>query len=211
MYNLAELCGKAKALGYFGSYTREEDYVDELSDINVFAISSDRSLVLELGSYGFSPLVISEDYFKDLCDKGDPICYYLLYDSKIICGELPRTTFKLSDYTCERLKKETISFLKISYEAYIRQDEKSALLNAARALRSLVQFKSCQHKVKIPISNKELKESCKKLGLNFCDALEQILEMKKLKIPISLGSISKIRDIISSNLDIDSSSLKLGE
>lgn len=200
MYNLNELCKRAKALGYFGSFTREEDYVEDLSDINVFAISTDKSLVIELGSYGFSPLVISEDQLKELCNRGDPICYYVLYDSKIICGELPRINFILTEYTCERLKKQTFSLLKISYEAYQRQDERSSLANAVRAMRSLIQFLCCEKKLKIPISNKGLRESCKELGLSFCDTLEELIRLKKLKIPITLTSLNKLRDIILSNI-----------
>ncbi|ARM76057.1 hypothetical protein [Acidianus manzaensis] len=202
MYNLLDLCSKAKALGYFGSYTRE-DYVEDLSDINVFAISSDKSLILELGSYGLSPLVISEESFKDLCLKGDPICYYILYDSKIVCGELPKVDFIFTDYTCERLEKSAKSYLKLSYDAYFRQDEVGSLVNSVRALRSLIQFKSCKDKKIIPISDKDVEKTCNELNLKYCDSLSDLLHLKKSKLPITLWSINKLYDIISSEIALD--------
>ncbi|WP_240931151.1 hypothetical protein [Acidianus sulfidivorans] len=203
MYNLLDLCSKAKSIGYLGSYTRE-DYVEGISDINVFAISEEKSLVLELGSYGLSPVVISEDLFRNLCSKGDPICYYILYDSKVICGELPKVDFLITDYTCQRLEKSAKSYLKLSYEAYYRQDEIGALVNAVRALRSLIQFKACKNKKeRIPISDSELENVCKELNLNYCDSLSDLLHLKKHKLPITLFSINKIYDIINSEIGLE--------
>ncbi len=205
--NLVSLCKKCKALGYFGSYVRREDYIENISDINIFAITDDKSLLLELASYnGVSPIVVSEEKFKEICKNGDIICYYILYDSKLICGELPEVKFSITESTCERLKMSSLSFIKLSYEAFKRNDEVSTLENAYRALRSLIQYISCHSLNKIPISNAEIKDTCSKLNLNFCKEFDNIVFMRNMKSPLTLWTLNRIYDIINSQIKSDFSS-----
>lgn len=199
--SIASLCNRCKALGYFGSYARREDYVEGVSDINVFAISDDKSLLLELGSYsGISPIVISEEKFREICEKGDIICYYILYDSKLICGELPKVNFAINDNTCEQLKKSSLTFIKLSLEAFNRNDEISTLENAYRAIRSLIQYISCTSLRKIPTSNAEIKETCLKLNLNFCKELDNLILLRNIKSPLAPWVLNRIYNIVNSTI-----------
>ncbi|BDC19418.1 hypothetical protein [Acidianus sp. HS-5] len=205
--NLVSLCKKCKALGYFGSYVRREDYIENVSDINIFAITDDKSLLLELGSYnGISPIVVSEEKFKEICKNGDVICYYILHDSRLICGELPKVEFSISNNTCERLKLSSSSFIKLSYEAFKRNDEVSTLENAYRALRSLIQYISCNSLRKIPVSNSEIKDTCMKLNLNFCKEFDNIIFMRNMRNPLTVWSLNRIYNIINSQIKLDFSS-----
>jgi hypothetical protein len=204
---LVSLCKKCKALGYFGSYVRKEDYVEGVSDINIFAISDDKSLLLELGSYsGISPIVISEEKFREICESGDIICYYVLYDSKLICGELPKVEFTINDNTCERLKMSSSSFIKLSFEAFKRNDGIGTLENAYRAIRSLIQYISCSSLRKIPISNSEIKETCIKLNLNFCKEFDNLILLRNMKSPLTPWALNRVYNIINSQIKMDFSS-----
>jgi len=200
---LLEICKKVKVLAFFGSYTRGEDFVEGISDINIFALSDDKSVLVELASFGFSPIVLSEYSFKRMCEEGDPICYYALYDSNVICGEFPfNIRFNLSKFTCERIRKAILPFLSLSITAFIRQDEISTVENSFRALRNLVQWKSCESNGYIPIKVEEIKETCTRLSVKICNELSDIVLVRKLKSPLSLWSLDKIVEGICNELGI---------
>jgi hypothetical protein len=196
---LSSLCNKVKALGYFGSFARDE-YVEGISDVNVFAITSDKSVLLELASEGYSPLVVSEEELQGMCREGDPICYYLLMDSKVVCGDL-KANFVKTPYTCERLRKQIPSFLKMSIEGYKRGDEVSALNNAYKSFRSLIQWKKCLVSDNIPLSRADLEESCRELGLE-CDVFEDLLRLRDTKTPITIWSINKLYNVLKKYVEL---------
>ncbi|BCS93851.1 hypothetical protein [Metallosphaera javensis (ex Sakai et al. 2022)] len=71
-HQFKEICGRVRALLYFGSYTRE-DYVEGVSDINVIAIADDKSVLMELASMDLSPVVMNEETLHMLCREGRSI------------------------------------------------------------------------------------------------------------------------------------------
>lgn len=204
MNQLLEVCKKVKVLAYFGSYTRQEDFVEGVSDINIFAISDDKFILLELASLGYSPIVMSESDFRTICERGDPICYYVLYDSNVICGQFPSNlNFNLTSLTCERLKRAILSFLSLSISAFFRNDEISTVVNSFRAIRNTIQWKSCTLDKSIPIKISELKEKCKKLNMSLCNEFSDIVLIKKLKAPLSMWSLDRVTDVICKELNLN--------
>jgi len=201
---ILEICKKVKLLAYFGSYTRQEDFVEGISDINVFAITEDKYLMLELASLGYSPIVLSEKNLIDLCEKGDPICYYLLYDSNVVCGQFPENVkFNLNNFTCERIRKSIFSFLSSAVSGFLRQDEISAVSNSFKAFRSVIQWRSCVNLKTIPLGNNELKNRCKELNLSVCNEFSDIVLVRRMKAPLSLWSLDRIVEAICSEIKIN--------
>ncbi len=197
--NIAEFCGRVKSIGYFGSYTRD-DYIEGVSDINVFAITEDKSLLIELASNDFSPIVLSEDVLQKICSEGDPLCYYIIFDSKIVCGSI-NATFVKTQKTCERLQKQVISFLQMSIEGFFRGDQISSLSNAYKSFRSLIQWKYCLNHDTIPLSNNDLSKACKELNIQ-CSIFDDIVNLRKMRLSITLWSLNKIYKEIRLHLEI---------
>ncbi|EZQ01907.1 MULTISPECIES: hypothetical protein [Acidianus] len=197
MNDLSSLCKKAQALGFYGSYTRKEDYVEDLSDINVFALSDDKSILLDLASLGYSPVVISSKYFEEICMKGDPLCHYIYYDSDLICGEFPAVKPSINEYTCKRFANMSISSIQLSREAFLRQDEKGSLTWTFRSIRSLIQYISCLGG-SIPFSNSQIKEKCLSLGKEVCETLYIIQEKRERLEAISASLILKVEKLVKS-------------
>ncbi|BAB65846.1 hypothetical protein [Sulfurisphaera tokodaii] len=192
--NLKGLCTRASYLGYFGSYGKK-DYVEGLSDINVVAISEDKTLLLELASEGFSPVVLSKEQLENLCKEGDPLCLYII-KSEPICGNLPNVQFVKTEKSCERLGKAVISLYVISLLAFFRGDEKSSLENSYRTLRTLIQWRSCIENYEIPITAEEVEKNCELLGLNFCQTFRDLLLLRRFNAPLTLWSLDKIAEAI---------------
>ncbi|QGA69298.1 hypothetical protein [Sulfolobus sp. E11-6] len=201
---ILEICKKVKLLAYFGSYTRQEDFVEGISDINIFAITEDKYLILELASLGYSPIVLSEKTLIDICEKGDPICYYLLYDSNVICGQFPKNLkFNLNNFTCERIRKSIFSFMSSAVTSFFRKDEISTISNSFKALRSIIQWKSCINLKNIPLKNDELKNRCRELNLSVCNEFSDIVLIRRMKAPLSLWSLDKIVEVTCSEFKIN--------
>ncbi len=196
---LLSLCQRVKALGYFGSFARDE-YVEGLSDVNVFAITDDKSLLLELASEGYSPIVVPERELQAMCSEGDPICYYILNDSRLLCGEV-RVNFVKTPRTCERLRMQIPIFLKMSIEGYKRGDEASAVNNAFKSFRSLIQWKECQVSDKIPLSKEELRNACRDLKLE-CDVFEDLLVLRETRTPITVWAIDKLYKVLKKYVEL---------
>ncbi|MEM3911651.1 MAG: hypothetical protein QXE55_05080 [Saccharolobus sp.] len=211
MGELLEICKKVKLLAYFGSYTRQEDFIEGISDINIFAITDNKEILLELGSLGYSPIIANEDTLRTLCEKGDPICYYLLYDSNIICGKFPENlVFKLTPFTCERLRKAIFTFLSLAISAYLRLDEISLSSNSFRAMRNLIQWKSCIKDSSIPIKISDLRNKCKELNMMICNEFSDVILSRKLRSSIPFIGLEKIVNNVFKELGINKT-LKLSE
>lgn len=199
---LNQYCNRAKYLAYFGSYARPNDYVDEISDINVVAISEDKSLLLELASEGCSPVVITEKDLKEFCDNGDPLCYYIIYDSKTICGKFPNgITFRITDKTCEKLKKAVIPLILNGIQGFFRYDELSAINNMYRATKLLIRWKTCEVNKTIPLSDEETIKSCETLSLSLCEKFKELVRLRKLKLSITEWDISEVIRLASKELN----------
>lgn len=200
--NLKGLCNRATFIGYFGSYARKTDYVEGLSDINVVAISEDKGLLLELASEGYSPIVISEEKLRELCEMGDPLCLNII-NSEPICGEFPsRIRFVKTDSTCERLRKSVISLYVISLLGFFRGDEKNCIENAYRSLKTLIQWKACSENDVIPLSADEAENTCKKYNLGFCQTFRDLLFLRRMRSPLTLWSLDKVSEAISTFIKV---------
>ncbi|BFH73888.1 hypothetical protein SJAV_18320 [Sulfurisphaera javensis] len=194
--NLKGLCKRASYIGFFGSYARKSDYIEGLSDINVIAISEDKSLLLELASEGYSPIVLSKEQLRKLCDSGDPLCLYVT-QSESVCGEFPsEIKFVKTDYTCERLKKSILSLYIISLLAFFREDERSSLENSFRTLRTLIQWRACIENKPIPLSIEETERTCETLGLKFCQTMKDLVLIRRMRAPLTLWSLDKVAEAI---------------
>lgn len=197
MSEISQLCGRASYIGFFGSYARKTDYVEGLSDINVVAISEDKSLLLDLASEGFSPIVISKEKLKEICEIGDPLCLQII-NSQGICGEFPSDIkFVKTSYTCERLRKSVIPLYVLSLLAFFRDDERHCLENSYRAIKTLIQWRACEENLNIPLSAEEAEEVCKKLNLSFCQTFKDLVFLRKLRSPMTLWSLDKVAEAIS--------------
>ncbi|MCY0859269.1 MAG: hypothetical protein OWQ54_02440 [Sulfolobaceae archaeon] len=200
--SLNQYCNRVKYLAYFGSFTRPEDYVPDISDINVVAISDDKSLLLEMASEGCSPIVLTENSLKDMCDKGDPICYYIMYDSRTVCGSLPAyIRFNFTQLTCERLRDSVIPLILNGIQSFFRYDELSTINNLYRALRALIRWRSCEVQKSIPLSDKDVIKACEGLSLSeICEKFRDISRLRKLKITITEWDINEVTDSLSGEL-----------
>ena len=195
--DLKYLCSKASYIGFFGSYARKTDYVEGLSDINVIAISDDKSLLFDLASQGYSPIVISKEKLKEICETGDPLCLYIL-NSQTICGEFPSDIkFVKTNYTCERLRKSIIPLYVLSLLAFFRDDERNCLENSYKALRTLIQWRACEEGLSIPLSAEEAENTCKDLNLSFCQTFKDLIFLRRLRSPLTLWSLDKVAEAIS--------------
>ncbi|BBL47505.1 hypothetical protein [Metallosphaera sedula] len=190
-----DVCGKVKALLYFGSYTRE-DYVDGISDINVIAITNDKSVLMDLASMDLSPVVIDEETLNKLCQDGDPLCYYVLNDSKLICGSLPNFTFIFTDKTCSKLLRYSRTQAKMSLEGIARRDEISSVNNLYRGIRSFIRSKCCT-KGKIPLSDEEVIACCKGIGNDeICELFSKVRELRRNREPVTYWTIRRFVKIM---------------
>ena len=200
--NLKHLCSRAAYIGYFGSYSRKTDYVEGLSDINVIAISDDKTLLLDLASEGYSPIVISKEKLRELCENGDPLCLQVL-NSQGICGEFPSDIkFVKTDYTCERLRKSVISLYTLSLLAFFRNDERNCLENSYRAIRTLIQWRACKENLDIPLSAEDTEKVCKELNLSFCQTFRDLVFLRRMRSPLTLWSLDKVAEAISAFMKI---------
>ena len=187
------LCTRAKTIGFFGSYTRS-DYVEGVSDINVFALSEDKSLLLELASLGVTPLVLRDQELKALCDTGEPLCYYLLYDSKLVCGSLEGFRFNKTNVTCLRLLYYSKSLVKIAIEGFLRGDQVSSVLNSYRSVKSYLRYRCCE-RGEIPLSDEEVMKCCNNIGGEMCDLFLKIVRSRRDGTPVGFSVVKKVREI----------------
>ena len=195
--DIKQLCARASYIGFFGSYARKSDYVEGLSDINVIVISDDKSLLFELASEGYSPIVISKDKLKEICKIGDPLCLHIL-NSEGICGEFPSDIkFVKTDYTCERLRKSVISLYILSLLAFFRNDERNCLENSYKAIKTLIQWRACEENLDVPLSAEEAENVCKDLNLGFCQTFKDLIFLRRLRSSLTLWSLDKVSEVIS--------------
>jgi len=199
---LKGLCQKgAKAIAVFGSYVRAKDYVEGVSDLNVFALTRDKQLLLELASMGYSPVMLDEESLRQLCEAGDPLCYYVLYDSKVLCGSLPRVSFKLTDGTCRKLRDQAINSFCFAIESHFRSDELNSVRYAFKAIKLSVSYRVCRDKNRVIVSNDEAESSCKELNLAGCSEMKDLLMMMRLKLKLTTWALDRIAQALSNNLD----------
>ncbi|AEB94947.1 hypothetical protein [Metallosphaera cuprina] len=155
------------------------------------AITQNKRLLLELGSMGFSSVVMTEDQFKIICERGEPLCYYALYDSKVVCGSLPNVKFVSSELTCNELDRLSRAQLKLSLEGIARSDEISSINNLYRGIRSYIRG-SCCKRGKIPLSDVEVLECCKEsLDPEVCDLFFKVKEMRIKREPVSYWTVRR--------------------
>jgi len=200
---LKGLCQKgAKAIAVFGSYVRAKDYVEGISDLNVFALTRDKQLLLELASMGYSPVMLGEESLRQLCEAGDPLCYYVLYDSKVLCGSLPRVSFKLTDGTCRKLRDQAINSFCFAIESHFRSDELNSVRYAFKAIKLSVAYRVCRDKNRVIVSNDEAESSCKELNLAGCSEMKDLLMMMRLKLKLTTWALDRIAQALTNNLDL---------
>ncbi|QKQ99114.1 hypothetical protein GWK48_00715 [Metallosphaera tengchongensis] len=181
-----------------------EDFVEGISDINVLAVTNDRDVMFELASTNLTPIVVSSEQLRKICNDGDPLCYFILYDSKVICGSLPSVQFKKSDSTCKKLLDYSRAQLRISAEGYMRGDEVSALNYLFRSVRSFIRAKCCLAG-SIPVSNQQVMECCKERVQNeVCDIFSTTVSLRKDKSPVNLTLINNFKKILDNSFDLSS-------
>ncbi|WP_252896820.1 hypothetical protein [Metallosphaera hakonensis] len=180
---------------FFGSYTRE-DYVEGISDINVFALSDRKEVLLELASLGFSPVILNETQLKIICESGEPLCYHLLYDSRIICGKIPDIHFKTTHTTCQKLLQYSRSQAKLSLGGLARQDEISSTNNLYRGIRSYIMSQCCKDGV-IPLSDSEVMECCRsRIGGEVCELFATTRDLRRNKKPVTYWTVRRFVTIL---------------
>ena len=201
---LANLCRekKLRAVAVFGSYTRPKDYVEGVSDINVFVLGRDKRVLLELASEGFSPLMLDEASLKDLCEKGDPICFYVLKDSRVLCGELPNFEFRMNEGTCGKVREQALSFYSSSVESHFRTDEVNSLKYALKALKSSIMYAVCERERELFVSYDDLRRRCKALNLKGCEELSELNLMLRAKLHLTTWALDRIAEAISANVGV---------
>lgn len=195
-------------IAYFGSYL-SEDYIEGISDINIFILLNNNSvrykLLLDLASTTYcSPVILTKSELKEFCEQGEPLCYYILYDSKLICGSLPRLEFRITERTKNVLRNNIISYYTLGVNAILRNDEISELNNFYRAVRALIRFISVERSGIIPLRDKDIINYCKVQGLkDICELFELISNSRKNRLKLSNYVISKVTERLSEILKIN--------
>jgi isoleucyl-tRNA synthetase len=139
----------------------------------------------------------------DYCKTGDPLCYYIIYDSKVICGTLPEVSFNFTNETCEKLKLYAISNFTLSMQGMLRNDEISSLENSYKSIRNLVRWLSCINKKKIPLRNSEILNEAKEIDEELLQIFKDLVHMRKNKIKITLYQINIISELLSKYTKIE--------
>ncbi|MGC9104966.1 MAG: nucleotidyltransferase domain-containing protein [Thermoprotei archaeon] len=201
---LKNLCSeRVKAVAVFGSYARGKDYVEGISDINVFLLSRDKEALLYVASLGYSPLMLDEESLKRLCESGDPLCFYVLKDSTVLCGSLPGFEFRVQDSTCAKIKAQAVNSYCYAIESHFRTDELNSVRYAFKALKYSVAYRACIEKRVVFASNDEAYRLCRELNLRGCDELKELQLMTRLRLQITTWALDKIAKALSENLGLD--------
>ena len=110
---LKGLCGKVGGVLVFGSANRPMDYSRYFSDLNVLLISGKYP---QTYPWGYSYIVVSPDNLSSRCIYGDPLCIWVMWDSRLICGSLPRLKFTETTWTLDSLRQIILNNVALMYE-----------------------------------------------------------------------------------------------
>ncbi|BCS93850.1 hypothetical protein [Metallosphaera javensis (ex Sakai et al. 2022)] len=128
--------------------------------------------------------------------KGDPLCYYVLNDSKLICGSLPNFTFNFTKETCSKLLRYSRTQVKLSLEGVARGDEISSVNNLYRGIRSFIRSKCCS-KGNIPLSDGEVMECCKTIRNDeLCELFSRVRDLRKNREPVTYWTIRRFMRVV---------------
>jgi len=128
---LRELCRNGPVV-LFGSANRPEDFSRYFSDVNVLTLGGGRvSSVNER----ISLVQMDPDALVNRCYYGDPLCIWLVKDSKVLCGSLPELKFIVTTWTIDSIRQLILNNVALMYENVILGNSSWALNNAYYAVK----------------------------------------------------------------------------
>lgn len=132
--SVRELCRRGTVI-LFGSVNRPRDYSRYFSDINV--------LVLGNGDLGnprgrISIIQMDPDTLVNRCYYGDPLCIWLMRDSRILCGSPPELKLTVTTWTIDSINQLILNNLALLYENILIGNTSWALNNAYHAVKLMV-------------------------------------------------------------------------
>ncbi|ABW02586.1 hypothetical protein [Caldivirga maquilingensis] len=136
---IKELCNSGATVIVFGSVNRPRDFSRYLSDINILALGGSRVS----GINGFISLIQTDaDALSNRCYYGDPLCIWLIKDSKVICGSSPELKFNVTTWTIDTIKQLILNNMALLYENLLLGNLTWALNNAYHAVKLTAIYKT---------------------------------------------------------------------
>lgn len=178
----------------FGSATRIEDFVPELSDVDILLIVDDNypleraksSEYYSLEKVKVSLVTMRKSEFKQLADIGSPLSHWAKFDSKVLYCLSPNVMKwfisirpRLTDYTINVFKRSAIVAYGIAAEYFFMNVWKRTVHHLYHSIRHALRYKSSLELRTIPISNREITSVGKRLGLH--EATELFKELIKAR------------------------------
>ncbi|MGC8570980.1 hypothetical protein [Caldivirga sp.] len=134
-----ELCSSGATVLLFGSVNRPRDFSRYLSDVNVLALGGSR--VSEIN--GFISLIQTDaDALTNRCYYGDPLCIWLIRDSKTVCGSPLELKFNVTTWTIDTLRQLILNNIALLYENTLLGNLTWALNNAYHAVKLTAVYKA---------------------------------------------------------------------
>ncbi|KUO86605.1 MAG: hypothetical protein AT709_01260 [Caldivirga sp. MG_3] len=128
---LRELCRNGPVV-LFGSANRPEDFSRYLSDVNVLTLGGGR---VSSVNGRISLVQMDPDALVNRCYYGDPLCIWLVKDSKVLCGSLPELKFIVTTWTIDSIRQLILNNVALMYENVILGNSSWALNNAYYAVK----------------------------------------------------------------------------
>ncbi|WP_291764753.1 hypothetical protein [Caldivirga sp. UBA161] len=136
---IEELCSSGATVILFGSVNRPRDFSRYLSDINVLALGGSR--VNEVNGF-ISLIQTNADTLTNRCYYGDPLCIWLIRDSRIICGSPPEFKFNVTTWTIDAIRQLILNNMALLYENILLGNSTWALNNAYHAIKLAAIYKT---------------------------------------------------------------------
>ncbi len=129
---IKDLCGGGDTVILFGSVNRPRDFSRYLSDINVLVLG--RSRISKVSSI-VSLIRTDADSLTNRCYYGDPLCIWLVKDSKVVCGSLPELKFNVTTWTIDTIRQLILNHMALLYENLLLGNLAWSLNNAYHAVK----------------------------------------------------------------------------
>lgn len=129
---LEDACNHGASVVLFGSINRPSDYSPFFSDVNTLIIG-DYRVNLVYGRY--SIIVTDSDSLMNRCLYGDPLCLWIIGDSRLLCGKLPDVKFTVTTWTLNSIKQRALDNVALMYENLIMGNSTWSLNNAYHAVK----------------------------------------------------------------------------
>ena len=178
----------------FGSATRIEDFVPELSDVDVLLVVDDDcplerirfSEYYSLESVKVSLITMRKSEFEESANIGTPLSHWAKLDSRMLYYSSPNVIKwfesiepRLTDYTVSVFRRSAVVAYGIAAEYFFMNVWRRVLHHLYHSIRHALRYRSSLELRVVPASNREVKLMAKKLKLH--EAVELFEELVRVR------------------------------